>query len=102
MAKVKCNHCKCKYSYKSARGVSNLMEELKLTTKLDIEGMDGKYYCKGCRQNFINHLIDKVFIISKAKELGMDFLQKEHKSLWNKIDKKISKTIETYQKRIKI
>ena len=73
MAKVKCNHCKCKYSYTSSKGVSNLMEEVKLTTKLDIVELDRKFYCKGCRQNFIEHLIDTVFIIERAKQIGMDF-----------------------------
>ncbi len=73
MAKVKCNHCKCKYSYISNKGVSNLMEEVKLTTKLDIVELDRKFYCKGCRQNFTNSLIDKVFIIERAKLIGMRF-----------------------------
>ncbi len=73
MAKVKCNHCMCKYSYKSAKSVSDLMEEVKLIAKLNITELDGKFYCKGCRQTFAVHLIDDVFIIERAKYLGMDF-----------------------------
>lgn len=73
MAKIKCNHCKCKYSYKSAKGISDIMEEAKLTAKMSIIELDRKYYCKGCRQNFTNYLIDKVFIIERARQIGMRF-----------------------------
>ena len=74
MAKVKCNHCKTKFVYKTT-GRQKIVDfdEVKLTTMMDILELDGKYYCKGCRQSFITYMIDKVFIIEKAKQIGMRF-----------------------------
>ncbi len=100
MAKVKCNHCKCKYSYKSAKGISNLIEEVKLTAKMDIIELDGKYYCKGCRQSFITYLIDKVFIIEKAKQIGMRFPGEDPN--WRDVQYKESSTIMKCLEKLKL
>ncbi len=100
MAKVKCNHCKCKYSYTSSKGVSNLMEEVKLTTKLDIVELDRKFYCKGCRQNFTNSLIDKVFIIERAKLIGMRF--PEEKPNWKDINHKDESIVMKFLEKVKL
>lgn len=97
MAKVKCNHCKCKYSYKSAKGVSNLMEEVKLTAKLNIVELDRKFYCKGCRQTFAKDLIDDVFIIERAKLKGMRF--PEEMPNWRDIQYKEPSTIMKFLER---
>lgn len=101
MAKVKCNHCKCKYSYKSSKGVSNLMEEVKLTAKLDIVELDRKFYCKGCRQTFAKDLIDDVFIIERAKIKGMRFPE-ELKELKKKPKGNIGKIITACRNKISL
>jgi len=70
MAKVKCNHCKSKFVYKSARPRSHRFDEVHLEATLGIKEFGDKYYCKECRQR---HLIDKVFITGKAGQMGMAF-----------------------------
>ncbi len=92
MAKVKCNHCKTKFIYKTVSRHKKVdFDEVRLTIKMDISGIDGKYYCKGCRQSFAIHLIDKVFIIERARLIGMRF--PEEKPNWRDVKYKDKSTI---------
>ncbi len=74
MAKIKCNHCKSKFVYESGGSRSLNFDEAHLEAKLDIRELDGKHYCKDCRRQFCEYLIDEEFILKKA---GRIFRQAE-------------------------
>lgn len=66
MAKIKCNHCKSKFVYVSGGSRTINFDEVHLETRLNIRELDGKYYCKECRQRFCECLIDQESIMKKA------------------------------------
>jgi len=70
MAKAKCNHCKKKFTLESSRHMISNVEQIGGGGLLAV---DGRYYCKNCRQTFCNYLIEKEAIMNKATELGMVF-----------------------------
>ncbi len=77
MAKIKCNHCKSKFVYVSGGSRTINFDEVHLEAKLNIKELDGKYYCKECRQKFCEHLIDQEFIVKKASRMLEVKLPKE-------------------------
>lgn len=62
MGKLLCNHCKNTYSIHGKN-------KGELAAEIEMKKLDGKYYCKICRQNMCALMMDDVFIIKKYKEI---------------------------------
>lgn len=70
MAKIKCNHCKSKFVYESGGSRSPNFDEVHLEAELGLKELNGKHYCKECRRQFCEYIIDEELILKKAGRIS--------------------------------
>ena len=57
MAKIKCNHCKAKFIYKSKSG--KLVDRNTLLARYSIKSIEGKHYCSSCLDTISKYMLKK-------------------------------------------
>lgn len=72
MAKIVCNHCRAKFTYKS-KHYTKEFDKAQLLINSDITEINSKYYCQPCMKT-ISDQISKEIVVKQTERWGMKIL----------------------------
>jgi len=75
MGKLMCHHCRRSFEL---LGVNK--DEVEET--MGMTELDGRHYCKTCKDMFCSYLIDDGTVVARALAFGMEFKQTFWQKLW--------------------